>query len=166
MKAISLWQPWASAIALGAKRIETRSWSTPYRGPLAIHAARRCVKNELITYQANWGWCGALGIKMGHKTPLWEQLPFGAIVATCDLVDCRPTGSLTAEELDTQRSAPGDVLQAYQWSERQMGDFSLGRFGWVLDNIRALPKPIPYRGAQGFFFVPDALIARSARRDG
>ena len=35
MKAISLWQPWASAVALGSKRVETRSWSTSYRGPLA-----------------------------------------------------------------------------------------------------------------------------------
>lgn len=33
MKAISLWQPWASAIAVGAKRVETRSWATKYRGP-------------------------------------------------------------------------------------------------------------------------------------
>lgn len=42
MKALSLHQPWASAIALGLKHLETRSWATSYRGPLAIHAARRC----------------------------------------------------------------------------------------------------------------------------
>lgn len=29
MRALSLWQPWASAIAAGAKKIETRGWSTP-----------------------------------------------------------------------------------------------------------------------------------------
>ena len=40
MKAISLWQPWASAIAIGEKTIETRSWWTPHRGALAIHAAK------------------------------------------------------------------------------------------------------------------------------
>lgn len=34
MKAIRLWQPWASLIALGHKTIETRSWPTKYRGPL------------------------------------------------------------------------------------------------------------------------------------
>lgn len=38
MKALSLWQPWASLVALGEKRIETREWSTRYRGELAIHA--------------------------------------------------------------------------------------------------------------------------------
>lgn len=38
MKALTLHQPWASLVALGVKRIETRSWSTSYRGALAIHA--------------------------------------------------------------------------------------------------------------------------------
>jgi hypothetical protein len=40
MKALSLWQPWATLIALKKKQIETRSWRTTYRGPLAIHAAK------------------------------------------------------------------------------------------------------------------------------
>lgn len=38
VKAITLHQPWASLIAAGVKTIETRSWSTPYRGIIAIHA--------------------------------------------------------------------------------------------------------------------------------
>ncbi len=33
MKCISLIQPWATLIIHGAKRFETRSWRTPYRGP-------------------------------------------------------------------------------------------------------------------------------------
>lgn len=41
MKAITLWQPWASLIAIGAKKYETRSWKTNYRGPIAIHAAKK-----------------------------------------------------------------------------------------------------------------------------
>ena len=40
IKAISLWQPWASLIVCGAKEIETRSWSTKVRGTVAIHAAK------------------------------------------------------------------------------------------------------------------------------
>lgn len=47
MKALSLWQPWATLIANGAKQIETRSWSTSYRGPILIHAAKRKVLKEL-----------------------------------------------------------------------------------------------------------------------
>lgn len=40
MKALTLYEPWASLVALGAKKIETRSWPTKYRGPLAIRAAK------------------------------------------------------------------------------------------------------------------------------
>jgi hypothetical protein len=38
MKGLTLTQPWATLVAIGAKRIETRSWPTRYRGLLAIHA--------------------------------------------------------------------------------------------------------------------------------
>jgi hypothetical protein len=38
--ALFLTEPWASLVALGEKRTETRSRHTPYRGPLAIHAAK------------------------------------------------------------------------------------------------------------------------------
>lgn len=44
MKAISLWQPWASLIACGAKPYETRSWAPPRSmigQPIAIHAAKK-----------------------------------------------------------------------------------------------------------------------------
>lgn len=40
MRALTLHQPWATLVAIGAKRIETRSWHTAYRGLVAIHAGR------------------------------------------------------------------------------------------------------------------------------
>lgn len=39
MYAITLYQPWASAVVLGLKQYETRSWPTNARGIVAIHAA-------------------------------------------------------------------------------------------------------------------------------
>lgn len=39
-RCISLWQPWATLIAIGEKKIETRSWNPYYRGWMAIHAAK------------------------------------------------------------------------------------------------------------------------------
>lgn len=38
MYALTVKQPWASAIMAGLKRVENRTWRTDYRGPLAIHA--------------------------------------------------------------------------------------------------------------------------------
>lgn len=163
MKAISLWQPWASAIAVGAKQIETRGWETKYRGPIAIHAAKRKVVDELIHFSCCWNWCGALrplGLKMGGNAGLGKILPFGAIVAVCDLTDCRPTDSFTLSELMSRRLPEGETLDIYSWNEWQMGDFSLGRFGWVLSNIRPLSEPIPFVGRQSIFDVPDEMIER------
>lgn len=155
-----MWQPWASAVAAGSKIIETRGWSTKYRGPLVIHAAKRCVRSELIYIGSVWHWCGALREvhRMGKSEPLTDSLPFGKLIAVVDLVDCRPTESFTVGELDTKRRPKSETLDLYEWTERQMGDFSPGRFGWVFENIRRLADPVPYVGRQGFFNVPDSLI--------
>lgn len=40
MKAITVWQPWATLLATGQKHNETRSWKTSYRGEILIHAAK------------------------------------------------------------------------------------------------------------------------------
>jgi hypothetical protein len=40
VKALSVRQPYAALLVTGAKRAEYRSWSTHYRGPLLIHAAK------------------------------------------------------------------------------------------------------------------------------
>lgn len=71
MKALTVKQPWASWIANGDKPLETRTWSTTYRGPLAIHA----------------------GLAFDHdamKCVPPEGVPRGVFLAVVDLVDCRP----------------------------------------------------------------------------
>jgi hypothetical protein len=88
MKALTVRQPWAWAIARGHKPIENRSWTTSYRGPLAIHAA------------AKWDDDGenALRLVVNHiriqhgvlPPDLTAELPYsasGAVVAIVDLVD-------------------------------------------------------------------------------
>jgi hypothetical protein len=137
MRAISLWQPWATAIALGTKRIETRGWSTDYRGPLLIHAAKRweAEQREFAAVEQNLA-----------RLPL--RIPLGAIVAAARLVDVKPTEELI-----------GDIGAL----ERLYGDYSPGRFGWVLEEVRAFVEPIPFRGSQGFFMVPDRLVPVTER---
>ena len=41
MKAVSLWQPWASLIVHGIKGVETRGYPTNVRGRVAIHATKK-----------------------------------------------------------------------------------------------------------------------------
>lgn len=162
MKALSIWQPWASAIALGSKRIETRSWSTNYRGRLAIHAAKSKDTSFLCFAMTTWYWCGALHREMGSEDLLWETLPFGAVVATAELVDCRPVIEVPSDLVNARRRPFGAKTDEYDWTERQMGDFSEGRYAWILMDVRPLAKPVPFRGLQGLFNVPDEILQAGA----
>lgn len=48
MKALSIWQPWATLIMTGHKRIETRGWAAPYsiRGQRIAIAATKTIRTE------------------------------------------------------------------------------------------------------------------------
>jgi hypothetical protein len=149
LKAITLWQPWASLIVTGAKKIETRSWSTRYRGPLAIHAAQTW-NNELDALMSYWHIQGGLAPLKGQPLDLkfetWagvhgEDLPKGCIIAICDLIDCRPAGEFMVKEIEI---------------EKNFGDFTPGRFGWILSNVRPLENPIYIKGSQGLWNWDDS----------
>ena len=49
------------------------------------------------------------------------------------------------------------------WSEREMGDYSPGRFAWILKDIRPLKTPLRWKGGQSFFQVDDARIQEALR---
>lgn len=158
MKALSVYQPTASAIALRAKRIETRPWATSYRGLIAIHAAKHWNVHKSISVASSWTWCAILqpyGIRMGGKVELESVLAFGAIIAVANLVDCRPVETFTVGELDTPRGIKSDS-GIHEWTERMLGDYSLGRFGFVLDDVRPLETPILVRGRQRIFNLDEA----------
>jgi hypothetical protein len=148
MKAISLWEPWASLVYTGAKRYETRSWRTSYRGSLVICAAKAGVsKSELIYLLSCWNFQGALAPLVGKPLDLeaksWpgveiEHLQFGKALCVVDLVNCIHTEELTLGQIA---------------SEKAFGNFSPGRWAWQFENLYQLKKPFPVRGHQGFFEV-------------
>jgi hypothetical protein len=158
VKAITLTQPWATLVAIGAKRIETRSWSTSYRGPLAIHAGKGLGPvggnrglNRLIASDPFWSILGVAACAFGRRAP--TGLPLGAIIAVCELYDCRPTAT---EAVPGKRGWSGYVGEKLTYwdltdQERAFGDYTPGRFAWLLSNVRALPTPIPARGALGLW---------------
>jgi len=140
MRAISLWQPWASAIAAGLKTIETRHWPTDYRGPLAIHAAKKTTRYQKQIWEDNVEDPKEVDAR-DHFRKIgilrWEDLPFGAIVATAELYGMASTQQISAE---------GFCLI----HDRPWGDFTAGRYGWLLRNVQPI-TPIPCLGRQGFF---------------
>lgn len=169
MRALSLTQPWAQLVALGAKRIETRSWPTDYRGPLAIHAAKKMPREARhLFYCAPFAQTFA-DARDRHELPdgvfecdyetgwqgFAERLPRGAIVAVCDLVECLTR--FDALRRLAARAASGDEAAAFL--EPAFGNYDPGRFAFLLANVRALPDPVPCRGALGLWNVPAEIAA-------
>lgn len=144
MKLISMWEPWATLMAIGAKRIETRSWATGYRGWLAIHASKGGLSKRMLTE--------CMEEDAFRMALMGERLSPGCIVAVVRLVDCCPTDErqyllgVFAEypELDTEQ-------------ERYFGNFDEGRWCWVTEDLFRLPEPIPFRAGQGLRAVPPEI---------
>lgn len=136
MKTLTLTQPWASLVAIGTKRIETRSWGTGYRGPLAIHAAKNFPR-EAANLCAGDPFRAALQSAFGPDF-YPTDLPAGAIIAITHLVDC---------VLMTP-----DWIAAVSDPERSFGDYQPGRFGWLLGQVERLAEPIPTRGSLGLWW--------------
>jgi hypothetical protein len=76
-------------------------------------------------------------------------LPLGAIVATCELVDCVPSVAIMQSfgAYGPEDGSGGRVLWALTDQELAFGDYTHGRYAWLLANVRALPEPIPAKGA-------------------
>jgi activating signal cointegrator 1 len=90
MKALSLWEPHATAIALGLKIYETRGWFLDYRGPLAIHAAKKLLHER--DYPWDW-WCEMRKRLSLAGCPL-GRMSYGKITCIVDVVDCVPTATV------------------------------------------------------------------------
>jgi hypothetical protein len=136
MKAISLWQPWATAIFHG-KNYETRGWKTPYRGTLLIHAAKtwnQICKFSLYEFQD----AGILPFNAAENL-----YPLGVLLGTVELTGCLPTE---------------DIRGRLEPNELRLGDFSDGRFAWRLENKRRFAEPIHFAGKQGLFDVSGPLL--------
>ena len=162
IKALTLWQPWASLIAKGIKTIETRGWSAPWTlwgQRIAIHAGRKSVP----VYSLPPAMREKLEWQFGRS---WDtSLPSGAVVATARLIGCgvvhdlRDTGSGTiavfgaATKLytDDMERIPSVHVDAY-------GDFGLGRHLWLLDQIEELETPVPARGMQKLWTLPEGVL--------
>jgi hypothetical protein len=136
MKALTLTQPWATLVAIGAKRIETRSWKTSYRGELAIHAAKAFPKYARdFTLQPVCYEQMRRSARLESRQKGWPAYPLGYVLATCRLQLCIST----------------DALRYVSELEHAFGDFSPGRFAWFLTDIKLLPKPIPAKGSLGLW---------------
>lgn len=137
MRSLTLWEPWATFMALGHKTIETRSWGTAYRGPLAIHASSRA-PDESVVDQV----CRRAGIPL-DSMPRPDSWPLGRIVCVVELLGC-------------ERSTSEHDYPALQ---QALGDLSPGRVAWRTGGLRRLREPLPRcQGKMGLWTVPEEVL--------
>ena len=131
MKALSMWQPWASLVIDGRKKIETRSWRAPawlIGVDLAIHATKgNCDKD--------------LAEECGYDLRVF---PLGAILGVVRVDRCQQFTQEFYDDITLLSSDP-------HYPEGKYGDFYPGRWGWFVTVIEKFPTPYPQRGAQGIF---------------
>jgi hypothetical protein len=141
VKALTIQQPWAYCVARGAKTVENRTWTTSYRGMLALHAG------------LGWSIDGAhdervLRLMARHMTYKQQQLHmvvasdhpdrivFGKIIAVAQLVDCHRAADCCAP-----------------WGDPPTPATSRRVWHWVLEGVRELPRPIPATGQRGLWDI-------------
>lgn len=146
MMGLTLLEPWASLMAAGLKRIETRSWCTDYRGELVIQASaskkscRHSYDVEKLFKEAGMPWPDDWPVSP-------EGYPRGRILGVCRLIDC--------VEMDA------DIINRVPQRERAFGVWAPGRFAWIAPSFRRV-EPIPWKGSLGLWKVPPELEARLA----
>jgi hypothetical protein len=143
VKALSGRQPWWWAILHAGKRIENRVWSTKYRGPILLHAAKGCTHGEYAD-AAHW----MLDAGVVEHVPILSDVQRGGIVGRATIVDVLPprnfaTGALWPDDVEQHWARIGVDMR---W---RMGD----QYGWVLADVEPLPF-VPCKGALGLFELP------------
>ena len=141
MKALTLYQPWASLVVLGEKKIETRSWQTRYTGPLAIHASGTLSPGfyDICDSPPFRAALERLGLPVG-------RLPLAAVLGSALLVACVSTEELLDAGLSTQ--------------EQALGDYGPRRFGWIMQDACALPEPVLCRGHLWLWELPEDVLRK------
>ena len=148
MKALTVWQPWATLLATGYKTVETRSWKTNYRGKILIHAAKRPVVNGIIEMdrEARKVLRDVLDLPEIYReinwTEYYRKLPIGVVVGEARLTDCIHINE------EYQRFIKNECHAEYL-----LGDFTTGRYAWIMEDAIKYDVPIPATGRQGLWNI-------------
>jgi len=159
MKAISLWQPWATLIVMGAKRVETRSWKPPEAligKRIAIHASKRL---DPLVLQPPFSDLISDPVK---------ECPTGMLLGTCTLegafsIDHEADALMIASEYHRTDNGHGYTKPTFDEDavalELAFGDYTVGRWAWGLADVRPLVHPVPFNGRQKFWDIglPEGL---------
>ncbi|MFY9351665.1 MAG: ASCH domain-containing protein [Sphingobium sp.] len=156
MKALTIWQPWASLIIAGAKPFEFRR-NRPPRSivgqRIVIHAGKMAVDRDQVAFmrdaiEEEWHpEVAELCLHADKALPVLEaflrgELPMAAGIGTAIVGEAR-LGTDIARQFGIQRANDSDRDDQANW-------------GWPMLDIEPWPAPVPARGMQGLWPWPDA----------
>ena len=133
MKVLTIQEPYATFIMQGMKKIETRSWKTKYRGEIYIHAGKskkflkRIHNNKVLKLLEN------------------IDLNYGNIICKAELIDCV---YMTKAFIDKVKSENN-----YEYI---LGEYAVGRYAWILQNVQKLNQKIHAKGKLNIWTYPES----------
>lgn len=138
-KALTIIQPWATLIASGHKKNETRGWKTNYRGEILIHAGKNekdFTDKAFFPDSPSYPYFSGIGMDW----PTFVDLPRGMIIGKATIADCIYIDKEFRDNLE--KSDPAEYV---------FGDYRIGRYAWVMKDAVLFDKPIPASGKQGLW---------------
>lgn len=185
VNALSLWAPYGTLIVQGVKGIETRGrppggFGLPGPMPgrsltrgdrIAVHQTAKCVTGAIGDFDVEDDTLRGTPkqfLLRDLKGGGWPyRLPLGAIVGTVRVVDAVPiarfdsraSGVIMPSRRDGWLVDTRELLYEPIWNEIAYGDYSPGRWAWMLDD--PVPcSPIPCKGRQGVWSLPGEISER------
>jgi hypothetical protein len=175
MRALTVRQPFAWAIAYGGKCVENRSRPLGYRGPVAIHAGLELHYPGFFPVQTPEGHAAAQALNaLGGRSNFWDPrryvpislregphpgLALGAVIAVAEIAGCHHADECMLPEYLIGTGRAGCCA----WAMR-------GQFHIELAGVRPLAVPVPCRGMLGLWRLPEdtesAVRAQLAGTDG
>ena len=129
-KVLTIREPHATLFLTRFKRIETRSWRTPYRGELYIHSSKIIPKYDKVNMDV-WNDCLRLYRRHSEETGKPIMIHPGLIIAKAVLVDCVQMTEQNIKELEERNPLEIDA-----------GFYRPGRYMWIMKDVEPLPEPI------------------------
>jgi len=152
MKALTVWQPWASLIMAGAKPFEFRKWSFLERANtrallntrIVIHAGTRAIKPSEVEDILERLDTGGTSLKPKIARPILERLRAA--------YQCRGVLELGAGLGTAVLGKPRRIKGPFSTPDSDRVDQHL--FAWSLTDIKPFDAPVHCRGFQGFWQWP------------
>lgn len=135
MYALSLVQPWAQLIADGRKKIETRSWQA---APAMLKIGDLYVIAASAKMSAEDQWAA---LEFGYTAEVMPVFVKGAALCVVRHKGCYPTDVIVQADKFTEE-------------EESYGNYEPGRWGWMLELVHVLERPIPVKGRLGLWPLP------------